>query len=213
MKTSRVLDWQKRFKEDLYVEIINEENYHNFLRYQGYCSLWIHFARPNSQPSLLYGNAEAVTWSCEYKIPELWPNDWIPHNDNAPADKALSVKQFMSQKTITEIKHQPYSPYLAPNDFRLFPKIKSALKGRKFKDIENIQNIWRRHWKTIHKRNTKNVSNSGSHVGLSAVICLSWLLSVSSKCTGTKLAIKQFQEIHRHISCTFGIKLRILRLL
>jgi hypothetical protein len=26
------------------------------------------------------------------KRPELWPNDWILHHDNAPAHKALSVK-------------------------------------------------------------------------------------------------------------------------
>jgi hypothetical protein len=26
------------------------------------------------------------------KRPELWPNVWIPHHDNAPAHKALSVR-------------------------------------------------------------------------------------------------------------------------
>jgi hypothetical protein len=35
--------------------------------------------------------------------PELWTNDWIPHHDNAPAHKALSVKQFLAQKSITEM--------------------------------------------------------------------------------------------------------------
>jgi hypothetical protein len=42
----------------------------------------------------------------------------------------LSAKQFLAQKSITD---------LAPNDFWLFPKIKSALKGRKFYVIEGIQ--------------------------------------------------------------------------
>jgi hypothetical protein len=28
------------------------------------------------------------------KIPELWPSDWILHQDNAPAHKALSVNSF-----------------------------------------------------------------------------------------------------------------------
>jgi histone-lysine N-methyltransferase SETMAR len=57
------------------------------------------------------------------KRPELWPNDWILHDDNAPAHKALSVKQFMAQKSITEMEHPPYSPDLAPNDFWLLPKL------------------------------------------------------------------------------------------
>jgi len=63
------------------------------------------------------------------KWPELWSIDWILHHDNAPSHKALSVKEFMAQKSITELEHPPYFPDLAPNDFWLFPKIKSALKG------------------------------------------------------------------------------------
>jgi histone-lysine N-methyltransferase SETMAR len=54
--------------------------------------------------------------------------DLILHHDNVPAHKVLSVKQFLAQKSITEIEHPPCSPDLALNDFWLFPKIKSALK-------------------------------------------------------------------------------------
>jgi histone-lysine N-methyltransferase SETMAR len=68
------------------------------------------------------------------KGPELRPNDWILHHDNAPAHK-----QFLTQKSITKMEHPPYSPDLAPNDFWLFPKIKSASKLRRFQDTEGIQ--------------------------------------------------------------------------
>jgi histone-lysine N-methyltransferase SETMAR len=51
------------------------------------------------------------------------------HHDNAPAHKMLSVKQFPAQKLINEMEHPPFSPDLALNDFWLFSKIKSALKG------------------------------------------------------------------------------------
>jgi len=44
------------------------------------------------------------------------------------------LQQFLAQKFITEMEHPPYSPYLASNDFWLFPKIKSALKGQRFQD-------------------------------------------------------------------------------
>jgi hypothetical protein len=30
--------------------------------------------------------------------PELWSNDWILHHDNAPAHKALCVKQLLAKK-------------------------------------------------------------------------------------------------------------------
>jgi hypothetical protein len=39
------------------------------------------------------------------KGPEFWPNDWMLHHNNAPAHKALSVKQFLAQKSITEMEH------------------------------------------------------------------------------------------------------------
>jgi histone-lysine N-methyltransferase SETMAR len=74
--------------------------------------------------------------------PELRPNVWLLHHDSAPAHKthslSLSVKQFLAQKSSAETEHQPYSSDLAPSDFCMFPKIKSALKGRRFQDIEDI---------------------------------------------------------------------------
>jgi hypothetical protein len=71
--------------------------------------------------------------------PELWPKDWVIHSDNAPVHKVLSIKQFLAQKLITELEHPSYSPDFALNDFWLFPKTKSDLKGRRFQDTENIQ--------------------------------------------------------------------------
>jgi hypothetical protein len=72
---------------------------------------------------------------------ELWPSNWILHCDNAAAHKALSVKQFLARNSITERGHPSFSPYLALNVFWLFPKIKSALKGRRFQNIGDIKNV------------------------------------------------------------------------
>jgi hypothetical protein len=52
------------------------------------------------------------------KRPELWPNNWILHHDSAPVHRALSVKQFLAQKSVTEKEHSPYSPDLVPIDFQ-----------------------------------------------------------------------------------------------
>jgi hypothetical protein len=65
--------------------------------------------------------------------------NWILHHDSPTAHKVLSVKQFLAQKSITDKEHPPCSPDLALNDFWLFPKIKSALKGQQFQDIEDIK--------------------------------------------------------------------------
>jgi transposase len=37
------------------------------------------------------------------------------------------------------VPHPPYSPDLAPAEFFLFLKLKTALKGRRFQTIEEIQ--------------------------------------------------------------------------
>jgi len=63
----------------------------------------------------------------------------ILHNGNAPDHKALSVKKFLAQKSITELEHLLCFPHLAPNYLWLFPKIKSSLKRRRFQDAEDIK--------------------------------------------------------------------------
>jgi len=58
------------------------------------------------------------------KRPELLANSsWILHQDNAPAQTALSVREFLATKQITVLENPAYSRDLAPSDFFLFPKI------------------------------------------------------------------------------------------
>jgi transposase len=71
--------------------------------------------------------------------PELWPDAWILHHNNALAHDALAVREFLAKKLIMKLDHPPYSPDFAPYDFWLFPKLKTALKGHRFSDIADIQ--------------------------------------------------------------------------
>jgi hypothetical protein len=91
MKTLSVLEWHKWVKECREIVEDDEENAQHFLRYQGYCSLRIHSIRPNSQPSLLCENIEAVLEAMYRKRPERWPIDCILHYENAPAHNAQAV--------------------------------------------------------------------------------------------------------------------------
>jgi len=99
------------------------------------------------------------------KRPRLWPDEWILHHDNAPAHDALRVCKFLAKNPITKMGHPPYSPDLAPCDFWLFPKLKNALKGQSFSDIQrNVKTSLRVFWKTIFKA----VFGSGTIVSRSA---------------------------------------------
>jgi hypothetical protein len=51
--------------------------------------------------------------------------DWFIHHDNELAHTALSMQQFLAAKNMAVVPHPPYSPYSAPSDFFLLPRIKS----------------------------------------------------------------------------------------
>jgi hypothetical protein len=74
----------------------------------------------------------------------------------------------VAQNSITDIEHPPYSPDLAMNDFSLFPNLQSALKGRKFQDIEDIQKKYGDGTESFSTTGVSKLSNCGSIVGLSA---------------------------------------------
>jgi hypothetical protein len=48
------------------------------------------------------------------------------------------VNDFLGKNIVTPLDHPPYSSYLAAADFYLFPRLKSALKGRRFSDASDI---------------------------------------------------------------------------
>ena len=52
---------------------------------------------------------------------------------------ALSVKRYLAKNNIPVKEHPPYCPDLAPCDFFLFPKIKSALKGTRFESVDAVK--------------------------------------------------------------------------
>ena len=65
----------------------------------------------------------------------MWKNaSWILHHDNA-----LSVKRYLAKNNLPVMEHPPYSPDLAPCDFFLFPKIKSAVKGTRFESVDAVK--------------------------------------------------------------------------
>jgi len=67
------------------------------------------------------------------------PGSWFFVHDNARPHTANIVKQFLATKGVVQLEHPPYSPELNPPDFFLFPRLKLALKGKRFDDIPDIQ--------------------------------------------------------------------------
>jgi len=49
------------------------------------------------------------------------------------------VKRFLAGRQVTVLENAPYSQDLAPFDFFLFPKFKSALKGSHFGSMDEVK--------------------------------------------------------------------------
>lgn len=62
----------------------------------------------------------------------------ILHQDNAPGHRAESTQLEISLLGFEILEHPPYSPDLAPMDFRVFPELKSSLRGIRFDSAEDL---------------------------------------------------------------------------
>ena len=60
------------------------------------------------------------------------------HQDNAPSHKSLVAMAAISTAGFELLDHPPYSPDLAPSDYRLFPKLKEHLRGKKFSSDNEV---------------------------------------------------------------------------
>ena len=73
------------------------------------------------------------------KMPELWENQtWMLHHNNAPAHASLLIRIYLAKHQTSVVPHPPCSPDLAPADSFLLPKLKTTLKWRRFRTVEEI---------------------------------------------------------------------------
>jgi hypothetical protein len=67
------------------------------------------------------------------KRPEKWStNMWFLHHDNVPTHRSVLVEDFLTKYNVMSLEYPPHSSDLVPFDFYLFPRPKSAFKGRRF---------------------------------------------------------------------------------
>ena len=60
-------------------------------------------------------------------------------HDNAPAHIAIRMRQFLAQKMVAVLDQPSYRPDLAPADFFLFPRLKAAIKGARFAEVNTVK--------------------------------------------------------------------------
>ena len=61
--------------------------------------------------------------------------------NDEPAHSSKLVQQFLAKDKIVQLRQPPYSPDIAPCDFWMFPKLKMALKGKRFDDTIRVRGL------------------------------------------------------------------------
>jgi len=73
------------------------------------------------------------------KHPKKWRNRaCFLLQDNAPEHRAVLVKDFLAKNSLSTLKSPPYYLDLSPNDFYLFPQLKSSLTRQRFCDATDV---------------------------------------------------------------------------
>ena len=92
----------------------------------------------------------------------------------------VSCRVFLAKHQITQVTQPPYSPDLVPCVLRLFPKLKSPLKGKRFQNIDEIQGNMMGSWWQLGKLwGPKVPTLKGTKASLSYVQCFLCLVSSS----------------------------------
>ncbi len=61
------------------------------------------------------------------------------HMDNVPAHIAGLTRQHLTNLGWTVLPHPACSPDLAPNDFWYYPRLKAGIKGRRFDNLDDLE--------------------------------------------------------------------------
>ncbi len=86
--------------------------------------------------------------SIRRKRPVMWrgggfdgktDRDFLLHMDNVPVHISIPSLAFYGENDIDLLLHPAYSPDLAPCDFWAFPALKNKLRGRKFPNVQALQ--------------------------------------------------------------------------
>ncbi len=72
---------------------------------------------------------------------KVWHNrrEYLIHMDNASAHRSKLVQDYLKDEQWSPLKYPPYSPDLSPADFFLFPRLKRAMRGHNFGNLDNLQ--------------------------------------------------------------------------
>ena len=63
------------------------------------------------------------------------------HQDNAPVHKSVIAMAAINDCGFKLIENLPYSPDLAPSDFHLFPKMKTAISSTYFQSDNDVIHV------------------------------------------------------------------------
>ncbi len=80
-----------------------------------------------------------------HKRPHLWVmredgyRQFLLHHDNVTPHTSTITLATIGETNMDMLAHPPYSPDLAPNDYFLYPLLKSRMRGNAYRNIPQVQ--------------------------------------------------------------------------
>ena len=147
-------------------------------------------------------------------------------HDNAPAHRSILVKDSLAKNSVTTLEHPPNNADLGPATFYLFPRQKSALKGRRLCDATDIINNATKELKRISQEGFQEFIQHFYSAGRSAQLNKGAILkkcsltdctdlcfsqkssdSLNTKLQGTYIYIKlKHADLRNVIKCSYQIQ-------
>ncbi len=66
---------------------------------------------------------------------------YVLHMDNASPHTSRLTRLYLLLTGFHVLRHPPYSPDIAPSNFWFFPRVKKALRGRRFANLEDLEDV------------------------------------------------------------------------
>lgn len=90
------------------------------------------------------------------KRPGMAKKKVLFHQDNAPAHTSTVAMSKIHDLHFQLVPHAPYSPDMAPSDYHLFPKLKTALGGKKFSSNDEVITFVNQYFEDLPESHFKN---------------------------------------------------------
>lgn len=144
-------------------------------------------------------DSQERSYTC-FKRPDLPFDTVIQHQDNCPCHTAREIMIEIDFLGFELLPHSPYSPDLAPMDFRLFLELKVQFQGIRFHTSEELKLVIQKFVSTFYEQWFVQTYRNGFFSGIK-MRDYTQVVIIQKKCEVLKLRAHSLPREYLHAFC------------